>query len=84
MADIANSYAPEIVCLAAQTLATIYTLAKLRDNSESFPVKQLSPIMTGCALMCYILANIMCFIGRIIEDANSYYDPTRSGFQCRT
>ena len=62
--------------MLSQGITAIYTFIKLRDNSESFPVKQLSPLMTGCALLCYILANVMCLIGRIIEDSNGYYDPT--------
>lgn len=66
MEDIANGYAPEIICLISQIIATTYTLIRLRDNQFEFPVKQLSPIITAAALMCFILANLVSFIARII------------------
>lgn len=78
MATLSNGYLAEILCLVSQILATGYTTIKLYDNRNEFPVRQQSPIITIGASVCFMLANIVSFVGRLIVNASDIEVPCKT------
>ena len=78
MATLSNGYLAEILCLVSQSLATVYTTIKLYENRKEFPVRQQSPIITIGASACFMLANIISFVGRLIVDASDKDGPCKT------
>lgn len=78
---LSQSFIPEIVCLVTQASLTLITIIRLRDNQDDFPIKQLGPKTSMTIVISFLLSNLLCLVGRIIENANRYYNDTTA---CRT
>lgn len=77
-----TNYAPEIVCLITQAVLSLHTALNLKINWNNFPVKQLSPILSLIALLCFFLLNCISLTAKIIETDNQYYNPNPTYPNC--
>lgn len=83
--------AADLLCIIARLLLSLLVVLNIRANYNSFPIKQLSPLCTLSALLCFVLTNLISFTGRLIERQKGLYDqyypgkggPGSSCGQCR-
>lgn len=63
---------PEILCLSAQLLFTLATIRRIINNQNEFPVKQLGPLSTVFCCFCFLVANTLSLVGRLVVDHNLF------------